>query len=141
MCIINSNPHFKSTEKKLTTITTKVSPEEKNMIQEKAGKARLTVSAYMRSTAMGLQFVPILSPKEFQLLNNLDGCRSDLLKFMSALHGMKNDKRKELFQHLPYMIEWYKQVEPITNAIIEFLNSIYNLYGGTFKKASNRNNL
>lgn len=131
-----SNPISNSSqEKKKTTITTKVSDEEKKHIQLKAQKAGLTTSDYIRRSALNKQLFATLSKEEQRLLNNLDGCRSDLLKLFTAIRGMKSDKRMELFQYVPNMVKWYQQVEPITNLVIDFLKSIYDLYGGSYKKS------
>ena len=122
-------------EKKLTTVTTKLSFKEKETIQTKAKKAGLTVSQFMRTCALGKTLFSTLSAEEKSLLRNLDGCRGDIVNFANALHGMKREKRWELFQNLPMMSEWYRQIIPITNAVTDFLNSIYGLYGGQYKKS------
>ena len=133
---MKSNPKTQSTPNNLknTTITTKLSLADKAIIQQKAQHAGLTTSNYMRRTALGHKLYSILNPEELNLLRNLDGMRGDIINFANALKGLKNDKRMELFQNIPFMAQWYKQVTSITNAVIEFLNSIYNLYGETFRK-------
>ena len=122
-------------EKKVTTVTTKLTFKEKETIQAKAMKAGLTVSQYIRNCALGKTLFSTLSAEEKLLLRNLDGCRGDIINFANALHGMKREKRQELFQSLPMMSEWYRQIIPITNAVTDFLNSIYGLYGGQYKKS------
>ena len=129
-----TSPQISRNEVKGTTITTKLSLSDKAIIQQKAQHAGLTTSNYMRRTALGHKLYAALNPEELRLLRNLDGLRGDIINFANALHGMKNDKRMELFQNIPFMAQWYKKVTTITNAVIEFLNSIYNLYGETFRK-------
>ena len=129
-----TSPHTSRNEVKDTTITTKLFLSDKVVIKQKAQHAGLTTSNYMRRTALGHKLYAALNPEELRLLRNLDGLRGDIINFANALHGMKNDKRMELFQNIPFMVQWHKQVTPITNAVTEFLNSIYNLYGETFRK-------
>lgn len=129
-----TSPQISRNEVKGTTITTKLSLSDKAIIQQKAQHAGLTTSNYMRRTALGHKLYAALNPEELRLLRNLDGLRGDIINFANALHGMKNDKRMELFQNIPFMAQWYKKITPITNAVIEFLNSIYSLYGETFRK-------
>ena len=37
---------------------------------------------------------------------------------------MKNEERIRLFQKVSFMLEWYRQVVPVTNAVTEFINSV-----------------
>lgn len=129
-----TSPQTSRSDVKNTTITTKLSLSDKAVIKQKAQHAGLTTSNYMRRTALGHKLYTALNPEELSLLRNLDGLRGDIINFANALRGMKNDKRMELFQNIPFMAQWYEQVTPITNAVIEFLNSIYSLYGETFQK-------
>ena len=113
------------TNKKLTeTITLKVSHKEKERIQEKAAKCGLTVSSYMRLRGLDYKPKSALTPEELTALQNLDGCRVDIQNYANALHGMDKDKRKAMFQNVHFMYQWYKQVVPITNDVINFINSV-----------------
>ena len=58
------------------------------------------------------------------MLRNLDGCRVDILNFANALAGMGHDERIRLFQKVSFMLDWYRQVVPITNAVTEFINAV-----------------
>ncbi len=47
-----------------------------------------------------------------------------ILNFANALAGMGHDERIRLFQKVSFMLDWYKQVVPITNAVTEFINVV-----------------
>ena len=79
------------------TVTTKMTAGERQKIHAIAARCNLTPSDYMRQRGLG-----------------------------NALAGMKQDKRIILFQKVSFMLDWYRQVVPITNAVTEFLNSVIN---------------
>lgn len=108
------------------TVTTKVTAAEREKIHDIAAGCNLTPSDYMRQRALGYEPPAALTSEESALLRNLDGCRVDILNFANALAGMKQDKRIILFQKVSFMLDWYRQVVPITNAVTEFLNSVIN---------------
>ena len=108
------------------TVTTKMTAAEREKIHAIAAKCNLTPSDYMRQRALGYEPPSALTAEESALLHNLDGCRVDILNFANALAGMKQDKRIILFQKVSFMLDWYRQVVPITNAVTEFLNSVIN---------------
>ncbi len=108
------------------TVTTKMTAAEREKIHDIAAGCNLTPSDYMRQRALGYEPPSALTAEESALLHNLDGCRVDILNFANALAGMKQDKRIILFQKVSFMLDWYRQVVPITNAVTEFLNSVIN---------------
>lgn len=118
------------------TVTTKITIGERQKIHDMAARCGLTLSDYMRQRALGYEPPSALTAGESALLHNLDGCRIDIINFANALAGMKNDERLRLFQRVPFMLEWYRQVVPVTNAVTEFINSVINggrLSGRTIK--------
>ena len=108
------------------TVTTKMTAGERQKIHAIAARCNLTPSDYMRQRGLGYEPPSALTVEESALLHNLDGCRVDILIFANALAGMKQDKRIILFQKVSFMLDWYRQVVPITNAVTEFLNSVIN---------------
>lgn len=106
------------------TITTKITACERKKIHDLADRCSLTPSDYMRHRALGYEPPSALTAEETALLRNLDGCRVDILNFANALAGMKNEERMRLFQKVSFMLEWYRQVVPVTNAVTEFINSV-----------------
>lgn len=108
------------------TVTTKMTAAEREKIHDIAAGCNLTPSDYMRQRALGYEPPSALTEEESALLHNLDGCRVDILNFANALAGMKHDARIILFQKVSFMLDWYRLVVPITNAVTEFLNSVIN---------------
>jgi len=108
------------------TVTTKMTAAEREKIHDIAAGCNLTPSDYMRQRALGYEPPSALTAEESALLHNLDGCRVDILNFANALAGMKHDARIILFQKVSFMLDWYRLVVPITNAVTEFLNSVIN---------------
>lgn len=119
------------------TVTTKMTAGERQKIHAIATKCNLTPSDYMRQRALGYEPPSALTTEESALLHNLDGCRVDILNFANALAGMKKEERIRLFQKVSFMLDWYKQVVPITNAVTEFLNSVIN--GGRLSPRTRKN--
>ena len=103
------------------TVTTKMTAAEREKIHDIAAGCD-----YMRQRALGYEPPSALTEEESALLHNLDGCRVDILNFANALAGMKHDARIILFQKVSFMLDWYRLVVPITNAVTEFLNSVIN---------------
>jgi len=97
---------------------------ERLKIHDLAAKCNLTQSDYMRHRALGYEPPSALTAEESAMLRNLDGCRVDILNFANALAGMGHDERIRLFQKVSFMLDWYRQVVPITNAVTEFINAV-----------------
>ena len=57
------------------------------------------------------------------LLQELDGCRSDLVKYTSALQGMSTSQRLTLFNQVPFMAGWFHKLRSITKAVSDFLTA------------------
>lgn len=106
------------------TVTTKMTAAERRKIREMAARCNLTPSDYMRHRALGYEPPSALTAEESAMLRNLDGCRVDILNFANALAGMGHDERIRLFQKVSFMLDWYRQVVPITNAVTEFINAV-----------------
>lgn len=119
------------------TVTTKMTAAERRKIHDIAAGCNLTPSDYMRQRALGYEPPSALTAEEAALLHNLDGCRVDILNFANALAGMRKEERIRLFQKVSFMLDWYRQVVPITNAVTEFLNSVIN--GGRLSPRTRKN--
>ena len=57
----------------------------------------MTVSDYLLARAYNYKPKARLSKEEAALLQNLDSCRADLVKYTSALHGMSASHRHMMF--------------------------------------------
>lgn len=121
-----------SGELRTATITTKITAAERIHIQETARKCGLTPSEYMRQRAIGYEPPSTLTAEESGLLHNLDNCRVDIVNYANALAGMKREQRMAMFNRVPFMLEWYKQIIPVTNAVNDFISSVVN--GGRIQK-------
>ena len=90
-------------------IGAKVSPRQKEHIKSLAEQCGMTVSDYILSCA---------------LLQNLDNCRADLVKYTSALHGMSASQRHMMFNQIPFMVNWLKELGNVAENVCQFLNSV-----------------
>lgn len=124
--------------KRNTTVTTKMTATERGIIHEKARQCGLTPSDYMRRCAIGHAPKSALTSEEMRLLQNLDGCRTDIVNFANALAGMGREQRIVMFRKVSFMLEWYKQVLPITNAVTDFINSIHERRKSTTKSTKDK---
>ena len=84
----------------------------------------MTVSDYLLARAYGYTPRARLTRKEAALLQELDGCRSDLVKYTSALQGMSTSQRLTLFNQIPFMAGWFHKLRPITEAVSDFLTAV-----------------
>lgn len=82
------NTSDSSKETRSVFIGAKVTPTQKEHIKSLAGQCGMTVSDYILSRAYNFKPKARLTKEEAALLQNLDDCRSDLIKYTSALHGM-----------------------------------------------------
>ena len=84
-------------------IGAKVTPSQKEYIKSQAEQCGMTVSDY---------------------LQNLDNCRSDLVKYTSALHGMSTKQRVSMFNQIPFMVGWLKELGNVAESVCQFLNAV-----------------
>ena len=89
-----------------------------------AAQCGMTVSDYLLSCAYNFKPKARLTKEEAALLQNLDDCRSDLVKYTSALHGMSTKQRVAMFNQIPFMIGWLKELGNVTESIYQFLNAV-----------------
>ena len=92
-----------SNAKRTVFIGAKVTPRQKEEIRARAQQCGMTVSNYLLARAYGYTPRARLTRKEAALLQELDGCRSDLVKYTSALQGMSTSQRLTLFNQVPFM--------------------------------------
>lgn len=126
-----------SGELRTATIITKITAAERIHIQETALRCGLTPSEYIRQRAIGYEPPSALTAEEVELLHNLDNCRVDIVNYANALAGMKREQRMAMFNRVPFMLEWYKQIVPVTNAVNDFINAV--ISGGRIQKRTINN--
>lgn len=105
-------------------IGAKVTPSQKEYIKSQANQCGMTVSDYLLACAYNYRPRPRLTKEETDLLQNLDNCRSDLVKYTSALHGMSTKQRMILFNQVPFMAGWLKELGNIAESVCQFLNAV-----------------
>ena len=64
-----------------------------------------------------------LSDAELDGLRQLAACRTDMVNFANALHGLSDNEKVKLFRHQPTMLDWYEKVAYVTNRVTDFLQS------------------
>lgn len=110
------NTSDSSKETRNVFIGAKVTPTQKEQIKSLAGQCGMTVSDYILSRAYNFKPKARLTKEEAVLLQNLDDCRSDLVKYTSALHGMSNQ--------IPFMVGWLKELGNVAESVCQFLNAV-----------------
>ena len=113
-----------SNTKRTVFIGAKVTPRQKEEIRARAQQCGMTVSDYLLARAYGYTPRARLTREEAALLQELDGCRSDLIRYTSALQGMSTSQRLTLFNQVPFMAGWFHKLRPIAEAVSDFLTAI-----------------
>ena len=103
-------------------IGAKVTPSQKEYINSQAEQCGMTVSDYLLARAYNYHPKARLTKEEAMLLQNLDDCRSDLVKYTSALHGMSTKQRMAMFNQIPFMVGWLKELGNVAESVCQFLN-------------------
>lgn len=121
----NNTTETEATEERRTVfIGAKVTPQQKEFIQSQAKLCGMTVSDYLLARAYNYKPKARLTKQEAALLQNLDNCRIDLMRYTSALHGMTPSQRLIMFNHIPFMVDWLKRLGQLADRLCEFLNSV-----------------
>ena len=100
-------------------VVTKVTEQELSQIKSTADQCGMTRSDFIRARALGYKPRQRLSDRELDGLRQLAACRTDMVNFANALHGLKI----RLFRHEETMLEWYEKVAHVTNRVADFLQS------------------
>ena len=104
-------------------VVTKVTAQELSRIRTAAERCGMTRSDFIRARALGYRPRQRLSDKELDGLRQLTACRTDMVNFANALHGLTDDEKVRLFRHQPTMLEWYEKVARVTGRVTDFLQS------------------
>ena len=118
------NSFGSSNETRCVFIGAKVTPRQKEHIKSLAAQCGMTVSDYLLTRAYNYQPQARLTKEEAALLQNLDNCRSDLVKYTSALHGMSTKQRVAMFNQIPFMVGWLKELGNVAESACQFLNAV-----------------
>ena len=120
--IVNTSTSPKETRS--VFVGAKVTPSQRDHIKSLAEQCGMTVSDYILSCAYNFKPKARLTKEEVALLQNLDNCRADLVKFTSALHGMSASQRHTMFNQIPFMVNWLKELGNVAENVCQFLNSV-----------------
>ena len=104
-------------------VVTKVTEQELSQIKETASRCGMTRSDFIRARALGYKPRLRLSDMEMDGLRQLAACRTDMVNFANALHGLSDNEKIKLFRHQPTMLDWYEKVAYITDRVTDFLQS------------------
>ena len=84
----------------------------------------MTVSNYILARASGYRPKARLTARQEAVMETLIGCRSDLVNYTSALRGMNPEKRKQMFNSYPFMLEWLKELGRLADRISGVLDKV-----------------
>ena len=118
------NTSNSSKETRNVFIGAKVTPTQKEYIKSMATQCGMTISDYLLSCAYNFKPKARLTKEEAVLLQNLDDCRADLVKYTSALHGMSTKQRMAMFNQIPFMVNRLKELGNVAESVCQFLNAV-----------------
>lgn len=104
-------------------VVTKVTEQELAQIKSSAGQCGMTRSDFVRARALGYKPRQRLSETELDGLRQFAACRTDMVNFANALHGLTDNEKIKLFRHQPTMLDWYEKVAQVTDRVTDFLQS------------------
>ena len=104
-------------------VVTKVTEQELAQIKSTADQCGMTRSNFIRARALGYKPRQRLSDKDLDGLRQLAACRTDMVNFANALHGLTDNEKIRLFRQQPIMLDWYEKVAFVTNRVTDFLQS------------------
>ena len=104
-------------------VVTKVTEQELTQIKSTANQCGMTRSDFIRARSLGYKPRQRLSDTELDGLRQLAPCRTDMVNFANALHGLSDNEKVKLFRHQPTMLDWYEKVAYVTNRVTDFLQS------------------
>lgn len=111
----------KSVIRRDRVVVTKVTEEELAQIKSTADQCGMTRSDFIRARALGYKPRQRLSDKELDGLRQLAACRTDMVNFANALHGLTDNEKIKLFRRQPTMLDWYEKVAYVTDRVTDFL--------------------
>ena len=105
-------------------IGAKVTVEQKQYIRRLAAECGMTVSSYVLARAFNYRPKARLTTRQEAVMETLIGCRSDLVNYTSALRGMNPEKRRQMFNSYPFMLEWLKELGRLAERITDVLDKV-----------------
>lgn len=111
-------------ERRTEYVGAKVTPGQKRHIHRLASECGMTVSSYMLARALGYRPKARLTARQEAVMETLIGCRSDLVNYTSALRGMNPEKRRQMFNSYPFMLEWLKELGRLAERVTDVLDKV-----------------
>ena len=105
-------------------IGAKVTAEQKQHIHRLAAECGMTVSSYVLARSFNYKPKARLTARQEAVMETLIGCRSDLVNYASALRGMNPEKRRQMFNSYPFMLEWLKELGRLAERITDVLDKV-----------------
>ena len=118
------NKPFPPENRRTEYVGAKVTPGQKQHFRRRAEKCGMTVSNYILARASGYRPKARLTARQEAVMETLIGCRSDLVNYTSALRGMNPEKRKQMFNSYPFMLEWLKELGRLADRISGVLDKV-----------------
>ena len=119
------NTPFPPENRRTEYVGAKVTPGQKQHIRRLADECGMTVSNYILARASGYRPKARLTARQEAVMEAHIGCRSDLVNYTSALHGMNTEKRKKMFNSYPFMPAWLKELGKLAGRITGLLYKIW----------------
>ena len=118
------NTPFPPENRRTEYVGAKVTPGQKLHIRRLADECGMTVSNYILARASGYRPKARLTVRQEAVMETLIGCRSDLVNYTSALRGMNPEKRKQMFNSYPFMLEWLKELGRLAERVTDVLDKV-----------------
>lgn len=109
----------KNTDKKITRRTlrleAKVTEQEYTQVAELAKTCGLSMSGYIRRTALGQHPRQRLTNREVEALCSLTDARGDLIRIAAAVKSIQADKRAIYFNDTRFVEQWMRAATQLIN--------------------------
>jgi hypothetical protein len=100
---MNTKTHLTPEEVRSESIKFRATPAQKRRIEQLAKRCAMTVSDYVLSRSFNYEPKPRTTALEEQLCTELSSVRTDYKKYFSALRGMTDDNRRQMFNNEHWM--------------------------------------
>lgn len=104
-------------DKRTCYVGAKVTPMQQDTIRKLASKCNMTVSDFLLARSHDYEPKHRMTARQSEMLETLHNCRSDIINYTSALHGMNAANRKRLFNDYPYMLGWLNELRRLARRI------------------------
>ena len=111
-------------EKRTTTITVKLSEEQKKRIEELATECDMTVSSYTLARAFNYQPKARLTEEQHETMKQFLATRSDVTNYANALNALSSEERLSLFRQYKFMLEWGKTINNVMVRLSKLLDKL-----------------